>query len=133
MSTPSPYCCGALAALLALASAPSHARDDTAPGMVVVRDAATGQLRPPTPAELRALRAADPSAAPPQPRAPSIVRPDGSRKLRLSDNNMVYSVVTRDAAGHTAVDCVQGGAAAEAARLHPAQATGHKESGHERD
>lgn len=129
----SPYLAGALAALFALACAPSHARDDGAQAMVVVRDAATGLLRAPTPTELRALRAADPSLAGARTQQPSVTRPDGTRQLRLSDSSMVYTVLTRDAAGHSATECVQGAAAADAARAHPAVPVTTKESHHDTD
>lgn len=136
----SPYLCGAVAALFALACAPSHARDDGAQGMVVVRDAATGLLRAPTPAELRALRAGDPALAAPHTHQPSTTRPDGTRQLRLSEGSVVYSVAKRDSAGHLAIDCVQGAAAADAATRHPAPAAAAapataqpKESHHDAD
>jgi hypothetical protein len=137
----SPYLCGAVAALFALACAPSHARDDGAQGMVVVRDAATGLLRAPTPAELRALRAGDPALAAPHTHQPSTTRPDGTRQLRLSEGSVVYSVASRDSAGHLAIDCVQGAAAADAATSHAAPAAAaaapatapSKESHHDAD
>jgi hypothetical protein len=129
----SPSLCGALAALFALACAPAHARDDGAQGMVVVRDAATGLLRAPTPAELRALRANDPALATPHTHQPSTTRPDGTRQLRMAEGSAVYSVAHRDAAGRMTLDCVQGEAAAAAALGQSAAPTPPKESHHDAD
>lgn len=81
-------------------------------GITVVRDAETGQLRPPTAQELRALRAKEPQpqVAPASPR--SAVRPDGTRKLELGERGMVYSVVERTPDGKLKRLCVNGGEAA---------------------
>lgn len=89
-------------------------------GMVVVRDRQTGQLRAPTAAELKALRP-QPGSSLWQPAQPVVViHPDGSRHVRMGEQGMVYSVVTRGADGKVTDQCVQGEAAAEAA-LKPAQ------------
>ncbi|MFC5459112.1 post-PEP-CTERM-1 domain-containing protein [Massilia niabensis] len=85
-------------------------------GMVVVRDAQSGQLRAPTPAEIRALAppaAAARMAAPSQPAL--FTHPGGSRHVRLGERGLVYSVVTRGADGKLAEQCVHGEAAAEKA------------------
>lgn len=85
-------------------------------GMVVVRDAQSGQLRAPTPAELRALA---PSPAPARMGAaaqPALVtHPGGSRHVRLGERGLVYSVATRGADGKLSGQCVHGEAAAEQA------------------
>lgn len=102
-------------------------------GMVVVRDAATGQLRAPTPAEARALQprptasAAAAAATPPK----IVVGPGGRRSVRLGERHMVYSVVTRDANGKLAQDCVHGTQAATNALAKPAPATKPEEQRHE--
>lgn len=96
---------------------------DQGQGMVVVRDHQTGQLRPPTAAELKALRPQPGTSLwqPKQPGQPGVVlHPDGSRHVRVGEKGMVYSVVTRDSEGKLVNQCVQGEAAAEAA-LKPAQ------------
>jgi hypothetical protein len=99
-------------------------------GMVVVRDPQTGQLRTPTAAEMQALAAQRPAMlAPPAP--PKVIqRADGSRQARVGEKGMVYAVVTRDAGGQLAQQCVQGEAAASAALARPA-AVQHEEHRHE--
>lgn len=84
-------------------------------GMVVVRDADTGELRAPTADEARALHprtntsAAD-AAAP----APKMVTgPGGRRSVQLGERGMVYSVVTRGADGKLEEQCVHGAHAAD--------------------
>ena len=128
-SSPGP----ALAALLALAALalPPSAIATGQEGVVVVRDRETGQLRNPTPAELRALRAQEKSVAPLPPLAPSVQRPDGSRHLHLGERGMVYSVVTRDARGKHVIGCTGGQKAALDAIDDPAPAVNHKEHSHE--
>ena len=103
-----------LAALLALAalSLPPSAGAAGQEGVVVVRDRETGQLRTPTPAELRALRAQQKAFAPAPALAPSVKRPDGTRHLHLGERGMVYSVVTRDAQGKHVIGCTGGQKAA---------------------
>jgi hypothetical protein len=74
-------------------------------------DPVTGQPRDPTPAELAALQA-PPSGAPPQP----VVSPTtGLQGLRLSDDQMVYSVATKKADGTVAITEVTGAKAADKA------------------
>lgn len=118
-----------LCVALALPCMPAHAQD---PGMVVVRDPVTGEMRAPTPAELRALRTLPPQGAAQQPpqQAQSVVRPDGSRSVKLGENSMVYSVVKRDAGGKLNEECVHGHDAAEHAVGAAAQQS-RKESHHE--
>lgn len=127
---------------LAALCLPAAAQDNTAAapaqgqGMVVVRDAQTGQLREPTPAEIRALQPA-PSASITAPAQASIVTgPGGRRSVRLGERHMVYSVVKRDAEGKLGEQCVHGVHAAERAAHgahQPAikQATPHEEHRHE--
>lgn len=86
------------------------------PGMVVVRDAQTGQLRAPTPAEMRALTPPSASAKMSPPSQPVLVtHPGGSRHVRLGESGLVYSVVKRGADGKLDGQCVHGAAAAEKA------------------
>lgn len=130
----------AMAALCALALFSLQAKaqeQDAGPGMVVVRDAQTGKMRPPTPDELRALRAKAPrpaAATAGTPQTQSLTnRRSGARGVRLGEKNLVYEVVTRGADGKLSGECVHGADAAEAAMHHPANATHaeHKEHAHE--
>lgn len=124
-----------LAAMLALAalSLPPSAGAAGQEGMVVVRDRESGQLRPPTPAELRALRAQQKAMVPPAAISPSVQRPDGTRHLHLGERGMVYSVLSRDAAGREMIGCTGGEHAARAAVEHPAHSTPTREHGHDRE
>jgi hypothetical protein len=103
------------AALFHMPPASAAGQDE---GMVVVRDHQTGQLRAPTAAELKALRPQPGLGMRAQPGV--VLHPDGSRHVRIGEQGMVYSVVTRDPDGKVVNQCVQGEAAAEAA-LKPAQ------------
>jgi hypothetical protein len=121
---------------LAALCVPASAQDAApAPGMVVVRDAQTGQLRTPTPAEMRALQPA-PSASMRAQAQPSMVTgPGGRRSVRLGERHMVYSVVKRDAEGKLGEQCVHGVHAAEraaqgAAEPAPAKQEEHRHEGH---
>ncbi|WP_288379503.1 post-PEP-CTERM-1 domain-containing protein [uncultured Massilia sp.] len=100
-------------------------------GMVVVRDAQTGQLRTPTPAEMRALQPRTPGAA----RAPGqekmVTGPGGRRSVQLGDRHLVYSVVTRGPDGKLSDQCVHGVHAAENAIDQPARAGKPEEHRHE--
>lgn len=100
-------------------------------GMVVVRDAQTGQMRAPTAAEARAL--APPSAArlsaPAQPTM--VTHPGGSRQVRLGERGLVYSVVKRGADGKLAEQCVHGTEAAEKAVHAPTTAATSAAAHHE--
>lgn len=121
------------AAMLALAalSLPPCAGAAGQEGMVVVRDRESGQLRAPTPAELRALRTQQKAMAPAPAIAPSVQRPDGTRHLHLGERGMVYSVLTRDAAGRKIIGCTGSEHAADAALREPAHDAARKEHGHE--
>jgi hypothetical protein len=125
----------ALAALLAASafSLPAAASADQQEGMVVVRDAYTGQLRNATPAEVKVLRAQETAkglvaheAAP----SAVTVRENGTRQKHLGESRMVYSVVSRDAGGKLGMQCVNGEDAANAALARPAPAT-QQEHDHE--
>lgn len=102
-------------------------------GMVVVRDAQTGQLRAPTADEMKALTQAPTGAIKAQPPLSSLVvtNPDGSRRLRLGERGQVFSVVTRGADGKLAEHCVQGEQAAARVLAQPAPASQTKEPRHE--
>lgn len=125
-------CLGAFAAAaLSLPLAASAAGQE---GMIAVRDPQTGQLRAPTAAELATLRAQ--GAAMQQPAlktAPAAVvrRADGTLQKQLGEDAMVYTVVTRDAAGKLQRHCVEGEDAANAATLEAPAASNHKEHNHE--
>ncbi len=84
-------------------------------GMVAVRDAETGQLRAPTPAEAQILLR-QPGAAPQRnvPAPQAVTRADGSRQVKLDGGKQVFSVMTRDANGNTTLHCVNGDSAADA-------------------
>lgn len=86
-------------------------------GMVVVRDAETGELRAPTPTEARALhpRTGASAAAAAAPAPKMVIGPGGRRSVQLGERHMVYSVVTRDADGKLVEQCVDGAHAAERA------------------
>lgn len=102
-------------------------------GMVVVRDPQTGQMRAPTPDELKALRARTPAPAALQggrtARPAATTRADGSHGVRLGETALVYDIVTRDADGKLTRTCVQGEDAAHAALDTPHDAA--KEHDHE--
>jgi hypothetical protein len=122
----------ALPALLAVSALAMPAVAAGQEGMVVVRDAQTGQMRPPTPAELKALQPQQGSmakSAAPLRLAPQaiVARKDGTRQLHLGDRAMVYSVVTRAADGKLVEQCVQGESAAQRALAQPATPNQHNE------
>lgn len=115
---------GLLGTLILCAAPPGSALAAGQGGVVVVRDAQTGQMRAPTPDELRQLRASRPQGATPQalPGAAHSVlgtRPNGARGVRLGENSLVYEVVTRGPDGRLSNQCVQGEAAARAALRNP--------------
>ncbi|MBD8532160.1 MULTISPECIES: post-PEP-CTERM-1 domain-containing protein [unclassified Massilia] len=113
---------------------PAHPATTQSPGtqsgMIVVRDAQTGQLRAPTAAESRALAPPPSAAMRAQGQAlqqPSVVtHPGGSRQVRLGERSLVYSVVKRGADGKLVEQCVEGAAAAEKA-VHAPASTQHNE------
>lgn len=98
---------------LAQQSAPRQAESrqaESQQGMIVVRDADTGALRAPTPAEARALhpRAGASAAAAASPAPEMLTGPGGSRSVQLGERHMVYSVVTRDPDGKLTEQCMHG-------------------------
>lgn len=124
-------------AFLCLPAAAQQTTQETAPragaepGMVVVRDAQTGQLRTPTPAEMRALQPRTPSSALTASQPRMVTGPGGRRSVQLGERHMVYSVVTRGADGKLADQCVHGVHAAESAIDQPAPASKPEEHRHE--
>jgi len=134
MSKQALFTLSALVALCVFATLSSPVRAAGQDGMVVTRDPETGKLRPPTPDEMKALRAAAPPNAAltaARPAAPQVMtRPDGARGVHVGESNMVYEVVTRGADGKLSSQCVQGEHAATEALTRPANA-GAKESAHE--
>ena len=119
--------CAALCAGLPLQAA---AQEQS--GMVVVRDAQTGQLRAPTAAEARALAPPSSASMRVQSQQPALVtHPGGSRQVRLGERGLVYSVVTRGADGKLAEQCVHGEAAADKAVKAPASTQHSKEHHHD--
>lgn len=124
-------------AFLCLPAAAQQAEQETVPqaggepGMVVVRDAQSGQLRTPTPAEMRALQPPTPASALAQKQPKLVTGPGGRRSVQLGERHMVYSVVTRGADGKLADQCVHGVHAAESAIDQPAPASKPQEHRHE--
>ena len=111
---------GALAALTALLVS-SAAFAAEAPGMKVVKDAATGQLRAPTPAEAQAMHTQEKSLAKTTKsvgilsgsETPMVsVKPNGTVMIELTEDTMVYSVVQKGADGSMNMQCVTGADAA---------------------
>ncbi|WP_157281351.1 post-PEP-CTERM-1 domain-containing protein [Pelomonas sp. Root1237] len=102
-------------------SAPVFAAD--AVGMRIVRDPVTGQLRPPTADEAKAMdeaaakaRADAAAAAPgtnPDTRDPVEIRTTNGVRYRVNDAFLSYSVVTRKADGSLDMQCVTGKETAE--------------------
>jgi hypothetical protein len=97
-------------------------------GMVVVRDPQTGQLRAPTAAELQALRKPPTAALQAQQKPALVTHPDGTRQLRIGEQGMVYSVVSRGADGKLVEQCVQGSGAANTAleKANPVEEHSHE-------
>jgi len=115
--------------LAAICFMPHHASAQDQQGMVVVRDAQTGQLRAPTAAESRALapRASTSLAAPAQPNM--VTHPGGARQVRLGERGLVYSVVKRDGDGKLSDQCVHGSEAADQAVHEHGRHGQHERSG----
>jgi hypothetical protein len=101
-----------LAAAAAAGAAPGASADPGQQAMAVVRDPQSGQLRPATAAEVRAMQAASAKeqriAPQQQPAQPPTVRPDGVRSAFLGERGMVYSVVKRGPDGKLTRQCVHG-------------------------
>lgn len=122
MSSKTLITCCALAVLSTAAVA-----GEQSDGMAVVRDKQTGQLRPATAAELRAMQGnlPQPQVAPAQvapAQAQVSVRADGTRSAPLGQRGVVYSVVSRAPDGKLVRRCVEGESAALHASHHHAAA-----------
>ncbi len=124
---------GLTAALAVAAFTLSPAVQAADQGLRVFRDPVTGQLRAPTAAEVKALEAAAPKSAAksgalgvntrtlnPKP----IRHANGAVEQELTDNDMSYSVATRNADGSANLYCVTG--ADTAAKVMKGQKTGVK-------
>jgi len=100
----------ACAVLAAPCSALAVAPEPVQEGLTVVRDAQTGKLRAPTPAEQRALRPIPrhQTTTNPVQKPKSVVRPDGTRAIDLGERGLVYSVVRRNPDGSLSGHCVKG-------------------------
>lgn len=109
---------GAGVALAALGLSQGAAAADQ-PGMVVVRDPVSGELRAPTAAEFQALQAASPVAktrsAARVAAKQQTVQANGTRKVHVGTDSLVYANIARGADGQLHEACVQGDAAAQAA------------------
>lgn len=111
MSTRIPTAAAAAAAAAATLALSLAMAAQAAEAMRVVRDPATGELRAPNAAEAAAfekaeaqLRARSGKAGPV---APVEVRyPDGTVETKLSDDTMMYSVVTSAADGTLTMNCL---------------------------
>jgi hypothetical protein len=78
-------------------------------GVVVVKDADTGQLRQATPEEIGALVGGGLQSAQPLAIAPTaVVRPDGFTSVMLGPDQMSFSVITKTAEGKLVESCVTG-------------------------
>lgn len=121
----------ALATICAAAATvppPVHAAGQQ--GMVVVRDAQTGELRAPTAAESAALLGTSAQQRKTPPQHVATVGPGGSRKVQLGRSALVYSVAKRGPDGALTEQCVHGEHAARGA-LH--SSTPATEPRHERE
>lgn len=121
-----------LCAATIMAPAPTHGAEPTPgqQGMVVVRDAQTGELRAPTPAESQALHGSTAQRKAPARRVES-VGPGGSHKVQLGRSALVYSVAKRGPEGALHEQCVGGEGAAHTALNNPALEHQAKEPRHE--
>lgn len=107
------------------ASAPASAT--SSPGLTVVRDAETGQLRGPTSLELQALRRATTSRpAPPV----EVTGALGERSVELGERALVYSVLRRGQDGQVTQHCVDSAQAATQILAQPAAPAGASRHDH---
>lgn len=116
---------GLAAALAAsVVMSPAASAGEAAPGMRVVKDPVSGQLRAPTAEEAATLDNAGAGRA--QRRAPrglvtgklnpaAVKHADGTVEQELDESSLSYTVMTRNADGSTSMVCVTGTAAADAA------------------
>lgn len=121
-------------AALAFPACAQQAAPQQAPsqqGMVVVRDAETGELRAPSAAESEALRAqaATPSARPPLPTL--VTGADGRESVRLGNSRLVYSVVRRGPDGKVDHQCVEGADGVHAHLNHRAPGGAQEKARHD--
>jgi hypothetical protein len=94
-------------------------------GMKVVKDPQTGELRAPTADEFKKMQAQENAARSAKKKnlgilthteEPKLVRHRrGGLKMELTEDSMVYSVLTRNADGSLAMQCVTGADAAQKA------------------
>lgn len=120
----------------------TRAHADEHGAMVVARDAANGQLRAATGAEMQALNAQKPakpalSASPVATMAtqgPTVITaPDGTMRVNVGKESLIYSITQRDANGKLQMQCVSGKpTAASALSQAPSPATAHIEE-HDHD
>jgi hypothetical protein len=120
-------------------------------GMKVVKDPQTGELRAPTADEFKKMQAQENAARSGKKKnlgilthteEPKLVRHRrGGLKMELTEDSMVYSVLTRNADGSLAMQCVTGADAAQKAlnqQAAPANSTNstnssNVEEGHHHD
>ena len=101
-------------AMSAGAQEPAKTTGAQSPGMVVVRDAATGQLRAPTADEAKTLQRKSQQSTTGRKRALAATEPTeeplatGGYKLVVDESFDSYSVATRRPDGSIALDCVTG-------------------------
>jgi len=100
-----------------------------AQGLTVMRDAETGQLRAPTPGELKTLRRQSSTTPRPAPFA-EIVGPGGERTVELGERGLVYAVVRRSADGTATQHCVASAHAATQAIEQPVAPAGASHDHH---
>lgn len=128
-----------LAAIAALAmSGPAIAAGQE--GQTVFKDAATGQLRNPTAAQVkelndakaanRAAKAAEPKAASAMPTGVAMLQRNGTIRAVPDEESISYSVMTRNAQGELVLQCVTGASAAKETMSTPAT-TESKEHQHD--
>ena len=110
---------------------PAAAQANAGQGLTVVRDADTGRLRAPTPAEMQALQRRAPGALAAPPRPGMITGRDGRRQVQLGERSLVYSVVTRTPNGKLDQHCVDGADAAERALAQSAKGADQQEARHD--
>lgn len=112
----------ALAAAAFALTPAAHAAEQS-PGMRIVKDPATGQLRAPTAEEAAALSASSPKSLRQAPRglitgkvSPAAIKhADGTVEQELDESSMQYTVMTKNADGTLMTVCVTGTEAADAA------------------
>jgi hypothetical protein len=121
MRTTAPFLLLALALPCGAASATPPA--PSMQGLTVVRDTETGELRAPTPVELRALRRQS-TTTPRPPPLTGVTGSRGERSITLGERGLVYSIVQRGADGKSVHHCVDSAHAATHVLEQPATAAG---------